>query len=150
MKSAHEPYDQELRERLRNYTEEPDSRLWRSIAPRIVAAETSTDPATWSTRLSVAVAGFAALVMIMMNDRFNAHNNSMVSSIRVPFTQTQPPSGQAGVAVASQPTPDVQLNSVDENEATPGFQADTERSDQKTTDAAKLFASMPRIREPDD
>jgi hypothetical protein len=61
MKSTHEPFDDELNDRLRQYTEEPDGDIWKRIAPQIVSVKSETGWLVWSQRISAIVLG--AMIM---------------------------------------------------------------------------------------
>ena len=53
MKSTHEPFDEELRRRLLNYTEEPNKHVWQNILPRLRSVHPEPQWVVWTTRLSV-------------------------------------------------------------------------------------------------
>lgn len=54
MKSTHDPFEVELRDRLRHYTEEPDKDLWKGIAIRIVSVNPGSGQVVW-TRISTVI-----------------------------------------------------------------------------------------------
>jgi len=64
MKSTHEPFDDELRRRLLNYTEEPNRHIWHNILPRIDSFNPEPRWVVWITRLSVLVIGLSGIFFL--------------------------------------------------------------------------------------
>src|SRR6185436_17845651 len=62
MKSTREPFDDELRERPLQYTEEPDRDLWQNITPHIVSINPEPGWVVWSQRVSAIVMVGASLL----------------------------------------------------------------------------------------
>jgi len=63
MKSQHESHDDELRERLLHYTEEPERDLWGGIAPHIVSVNPEPVWVVWTQRVSAVVIGGVAIMI---------------------------------------------------------------------------------------
>ena len=68
MKSTHEPFDEELKGRLLQYTEEPDKDLWQGIVPRIVSVNPEPRWAVWTTRLSVLVIALSGAYFVFTGE----------------------------------------------------------------------------------
>jgi hypothetical protein len=68
MKSTREPFDDELKDRLLQYTEEPDGDLWKRIAPHIVSIRPEIAWVVWSQRFSAIILGGLIAVQVMQRE----------------------------------------------------------------------------------
>ena len=97
MKNTHDPFDKELRERLRNYSEEPENDLWPGIALNIVTVNPEPGWVNWSNRISIAVLLFTYFVALYPTEDYSEKvvpTELPSNSVDIGNTGTPPPANK--------------------------------------------------------
>lgn len=108
----HESFDDELKERLRHYTEEPDRNLWEGIAPHVVSVRPEPEWIVWSQRTSAVLIGAAMMIAVVQSSKENAGENKS-------FGMAEQQRGSLNNQVIQENDKNIAIQLMKDNETTP-------------------------------